>query len=180
MEKLKIGILATGPMAHTMADTLMMMEEVKLEAVGSRTQEKASLFAEQYGIAKAYGSYEQLVSDPEVDLVYVVSPHSHHYEHSMLALKHGKNVLCEKAFAVNYKQAKQMTDYARENNLMITEAHWVRYMPMTKRLKEVIASGIIGEITTVTANLSYVIYQNPRIVEPLLAGGALLDVGVYP
>ena len=117
--------------------------------------------------------------DPEVDLVYVASPHSHHYEHIKLCLEHGKHVLCEKAFTVNEAQAREVFAMAKERNLLVTEAMWVRYMPMVRTLQDVIKSGAIGKVSTVTANLYYLIDGVERIQSPALAGGALLDVGVY-
>ena len=112
-------------------------------------------------------------------MIYIATPHSEHYSNAKLCLENGKHVLCEKAFAANYAQAKEMTDLAREKKLLITEAMWVRYMPMAKTLKEILHSGIIGEPMTLTANLCYLISDRPRLIKPELAGGALLDVGVY-
>jgi predicted dehydrogenase len=141
--------------------------------------EKAQAFAEKFGFQKAYGSYEELVADPEVELVYVGTPHSHHYDHMMLCLEAGKSVLCEKAFTMNASQARKIRDFAREKGLFVAEAIWPRYMPSRKMIGDVLASGVIGKANTLTANLSYVIHQVPRIITPELAGGALLDVGVY-
>lgn len=179
MDKLKMGILAAGGIAGVMADTIRRMDQVELTAVGARNYDRAKAFADQYGFARAYGSYEELAGDPEIELIYIASPHSHHYEHIRLCLEHGKHVLCEKAFTVNERQAEEMFALAKEKGLLLTEAMWVRYMPMCRTLQEIIASGVIGEISTLTANLHYVIDQVDRIVKPELAGGALLDVGVY-
>ena len=142
--------------------------------------EKAEKFAKEYGAQKAYGSYEDLVSDPEVELVYVATPHSHHFEHAKLCIEHGKPVLCEKAFMANAKQAKEIFELAKEKNVFITEAIWTRYLPSRKMIDDVIASGEIGEVTFVTANLGYDIKDVERMQNPELAGGALLDVGIYP
>lgn len=179
MQPVKMAILATGRIAGTMAKTIRGMDCVVKYAAASRSLEKAEQFVKEYGFEKAYGSYEELVNDPEVELVYIASPHSHHYEQIKLCLEHGKHVLCEKAFTVNEEQAKEVFALAKEKNLLLTEAMWVRYMPMAKTLQEVIASGIIGNISTVTANLYYLIDQKERIQKKELAGGALLDVGVY-
>ena len=176
---MKIGILGTGGISRAVAPTLAAMEEIECYAVASRSQEKARAFAGEFGFEKAYGSYEALVSDPAVELVYVASPHSHHYAHMMLALSHGKHVLCEKAFTVNAAQAAMIRDYAAAQKLYAAEALWPRYMPSRRIIDEVIGSGIIGKPSILTANLSYVISENRRIVDPQLAGGALLDVGVY-
>lgn len=179
MEDLKIGILGTGAIAATLADTMNRMSGVKLYGAASRSLEKAKAFAERFGIDHAYGSYEELVADPEIELVYIATPHSEHYKNAVLCLEHGKHVLCEKAFAVNAAQAKEMIALAEEKKLLITEAMWVRYMPMAKTLREVLDSGIIGEPMTLTASLCYLIDGIQRLVDPNLAGGALLDVGIY-
>ncbi len=179
MEVLKIGIMGTGRIASILAETMVQMPEVCLYGAASRNLKKAEDFAARFSIKKAYGSYEELAADSEVQLIYIATPHSEHSRNARLCLEHGKHVLCEKSFAANYSQAKEMIDLAQEKNLMITEAMWVRYMPMADTLKEVLASGIIGEPMTLTANLAYLVSDKHRIVAPELAGGALLDVGVY-
>ncbi|HCD46709.1 MAG TPA: gfo/Idh/MocA family oxidoreductase [Lachnoclostridium sp.] len=179
MEALKIGIMGTGGIASVLANTMLQMPQVVLMGAASRSLEKAEEFAARFSIERAYGSYEELVKDPDIQLIYIATPHSEHYSNAKLCLENGKHVLCEKAFAANYAQAKEMTDLAEEKNLMITEAMWVRYMPMAKTLKEVLNSGVIGEPMTLTANLCYLISDTPRLIKPELAGGALLDVGVY-
>ncbi|WP_313153844.1 Gfo/Idh/MocA family protein [Lacrimispora sp.] len=179
MEALKIGIMGTGGIASVLANTMLQMPQVVLMGAASRSLEKAEEFAARFSIERAYGSYEELVKDPDIQLIYIATPHSEHYSNAKLCLENGKHVLCEKAFAANYAQAKEMTDLAEEKNLMITEAMWVRYMPMAKTLKEVLNSGVIGEPMTLMANLCYLISDTPRLIKPELAGGALLDVGVY-
>ncbi|WP_349673742.1 Gfo/Idh/MocA family oxidoreductase [Lacrimispora sp.] len=176
---MKIGIMGTGRIASILAETMVQMPEVCLYGAASRNLKKAEDFAARFSIKKAYGSYEELAADSEVQLIYIATPHSEHSRNARLCLEHGKHVLCEKSFAANYSQAKEMIDLAQEKNLMITEAMWVRYMPMADTLKEVLASGIIGEPMTLTANLAYLVSDKHRIVAPELAGGALLDVGVY-
>ena len=180
---LHIGILGAGRIAVTMAQTIRGMrendEDVCLYAVAAREEERARTFARAHGAEKAYGSYEAMLSDPAVDLVYVATPHSHHYQHAMLCLSHGKHVLCEKAFTVNAQQAQEVTRYARERGLLITEAIWTRYQPMRQLLADLLASGVMGRPEHLTANLCYAITDKERIVRPELAGGALLDVGVY-
>lgn len=177
---MNIGILGAGNIAEKMAYTLSQMDDAKSYAVGARALERAEAFAGKYGIQHAYGSYAELVQDENIDLVYIATPHSHHYEHAMLCLEHGKPVLCEKAFMANAKQAKEVIGLAEEKGIFITEAIWIRYMPSRFIIGEVIASGAIGEVTSVTANLGYDIKTVPRLQKPELAGGALLDVGVYP
>ncbi|WP_455714354.1 Gfo/Idh/MocA family protein [Anaerosporobacter sp.] len=177
---MKIGILGAGNIAQTMANTISKMDGIVSYAVASRDFEKANAFATKNGFAKAYGSYEDLVSDKEVELIYIATPHSHHYEHAKLCIEHGKPVLCEKAFTANANQAKEILSLAKEKKVFITEAIWTRYMPSRERIQSIIESGIIGEVTSVTANLGYVINHKKRLVDPVLAGGALLDLGVYP
>lgn len=177
---MKVGILGAGGIAECMAETLNGMEDAVCYAVGSRSLEKAEQFAKKFDIGKAYGSYEELVSDPEVELIYVATPHSHHFQHAKLCIEYGKPVLCEKAFTANANQAKELLALAEAKGVFITEAIWVRYLPSRKMLEDIIASGEIGEITSVTANLGYDIDHVERLQKPELAGGALLDVGIYP
>lgn len=180
MKNLKMAILGAGGIATMMAKTISQMENVTCYAIGSRSLEKAEAFAQKYGFQKAYGSYEELVKDEEVELVYIATPHSEHFENAMLCIRHKKPVLCEKAFTVNAKQAKELLDYARKEKVFITEAIWVRYLPMLQTIRQELADGVIGSPTMLTANLGYLINEVPRLQRPDLAGGALLDVGVYP
>ena len=177
---MKLGILGAGGIASTMAKTVAGMKDVEAYAVAARDLERARVFAQKYEVKKAYGSYEEMLADDEVELVYIATPHSHHYLHAKMCLEAGKNVLCEKAFTVNAEQAQKLFDLAKEKKLLITEAIWTRYMPSRKMINHIIESGVIGEVTAVTANLSYTISHVERIRKPELAGGALLDVGVYP
>ena len=177
---MKIGILGAGNIAVKMAKTVSGMKNVENYAVAARNLERAQAFAREIGVAKAYGSYEEMLTDPQIDLVYIATPHSHHYLHAKMCLEAGKNVLCEKAFTVNADQARKLFALAKEKTLLITEAIWTRYMPSRKMINEIIESGVIGEVTSVTANLNYTISNVERIRKPELAGGALLDVGVYP
>ena len=177
---MKLGILGAGGIASTMAKTVAEMKGVEVYAVAARDLERARVFAQKYEVKKAYGSYEEMLADDEVELVYIATPHSHHYLHAKMCLEAGKNVLCEKAFTVNAEQAQKLFDLAKEKKLLITEAIWTRYMPSRKMINDIIESGVIGEVTAVTANLSYTVSHVERIRKPELAGGALLDVGVYP
>ena len=179
MEQLRVGILSTGNIAATMANTVAKMKEARVYAVASRSLEKAENFAQRFQIEKAYGSYEEMAADENVDLVYVASPMSEHYENVKMLIAHGRNILCEKAFAINQKQAREMTELAREKGVLLAEAMWVRYMPMWNTIRQVLAEGAIGEPMTLTANLCYLIGDVPRLLKPELGGGALLDVGVY-
>lgn len=177
--KINVAIMGAGNIAGTMALTLNKMKTVRCYAVGSRNKDKAVEFARKFGCKKAYGSYEELAADKKVDLVYIATPHSEHYENARLCIENGKAVLCEKAFTANAAQAEEIIRLAEEKNVLITEAIWIRYMPMLQTIKEVLGSGIIGVPTMLTANLGYVINGVSRIMDPALAGGTLLDVGVY-
>ena len=177
---MNIGIMAAGPIAAHMAITLNAMADADAYAVASRTLDKAEKFAKEFNIPNAYGSYEELAKDSQVDLIYLAMPHSHHFECAKLCIENGKAVLCEKAFMANAKQAQEIVALAREKKVFLAEAIWTRYLPSRKIIDDIIGSGKIGEITSLTANLGYDIDEVPRIIKPELAGGALLDVGVYP
>lgn len=176
---MKLAILGPGRIADTVAPALVGTPEIECYAVASRNLERAKAFAEKYGFRKAYGSYEEMLSDPEVELVYITTPHSHHYEQMLLCLEYGKNVICEKAFTVNAEQAKQVYAKAKEKGLYAAEAIWTRYMPSRKMIRDILDSGIIGTPNVITGNLSYKLDWKERMVEPALAGGTLLDIGVY-
>ena len=177
--KVNVGIIGCGNIAGVMAATLKKMGSVRCYAVASRSLSKAQTFAEEWGAKVAYGSYEELVQDKKVDLVYIATPHSEHYANAMLCIKNKKAVLCEKAFMANRKQAEEVLTYAQSQKVLVAEAIWTRYMPMLKTIKEVLASGVIGEPVMLTGNLGYQMEQKERLNNPALAGGALLDVGVY-
>jgi len=179
MRQFNFAIFGAGNIAEKMASTVINMPQIIPYGVGSRDLTRSKEFAQKYGFKKAFGSYEEMLKDPEIDLVYVATPHSHHYRHSMMCLQHGKHVLCEKSFTTNAAQAEKLIDFARSNKLVIAEAIWTRYLPMSKTINEIIDSGVIGNVKLVTANLGYLISDKERLVNPALAGGALLDVGVY-
>ena len=178
---LRIGILGCGNIAGTLASTMAKMpDRIRIEAVASRDKAKAEEFASGFAVEKAYGSYEELYEDPSVDLIYVATPHAFHHNQMMAALNAGKNILCEKAFCINAKEAEEVFALAAKKHLYVAEAIWTRYMPSRKIIREIIESGRIGKVTSITANLGYKIIHKPRIADPKLGGGALLDVGVYP
>ena len=181
---MKTAILGAGNIAKSMAAALRGLqkrgENVEPYAVGARELSRAEAFAREQGFEKAYGSYEELVSDPEIDLVYVATPHSMHCEHMRLALEHGKNVLCEKAFTMNAGQAEEVIALAEKKGLLLAEAIWPRYMPSRQMILDLIDSGVIGTVTSLSANLGYPLTHVERMVRPELCGGALLDLGVYP
>lgn len=176
---MNIAILGCGRIAETMATTLQPLKNVTLYAVAARDLERAQVFADKYGFMRAYGSYIDMLLDPGVELVYIATPHSHHYEHIKMCLKHNKHVLCEKAFTANARQAEEVLREAEARGLLLTEAIWTRYMPMRGIINDVVNSGIIGKPTSLSANLGYPIEHKQRITDPALCGGALLDLGVY-
>lgn len=175
----KVGIIGAGWIADKMAEALSPLSDYCVYAIASRSLDKAAAFAERWNVPKAYGSYEEMLEDKDVDLVYIATPHSHHFPHTMLALEHGKHVLVEKAFTANAKEAEILIRTAREKGLFITEAIWTRYMPLSHKVKEIMESGIIGEPRLLTATLCYMMEFKERILRPDLCGGALLDLGVY-
>lgn len=176
---MRVGIIGTGWIAEKAAITLNGMNTCEAYAVGSRSQEKADAFAEKWAIPKAYGSYSELIRDPDVDLVYVATPHSHHYDVTLEALLRGKPCLVEKAFMANYRQAKEIVDLACEKGVFLAEAIWTRYQPVVGMVRDLIAEGRIGLPQMITATLGYSMGEKPRIMRPDLCGGALLDLGVY-
>ena len=176
---MRVGIIGTGWIAEKAAITLNGLGDCEAYAVGSRSQEKAAAFAKTWNIRKAYGSYAELIADPDVDLVYVGTPHSHHYDVTRQALLAGKACLVEKAFMANHRQAKEIVDLARERKVFLAEAIWTRYQPIVGTVRQLIADGRIGTPRLITATLGYSMGQKPRIMRPDLCGGALLDLGVY-
>ncbi|MGV8852839.1 MAG: Gfo/Idh/MocA family protein [Rhodoglobus sp.] len=181
MKQVAWGILGTGWIAGLQTSDLIEHGH-NVVAVGSRTAESATTFAAQYGIPTAHGSYEDLVADPNVDAIYVASPHSFHEEHALLALNAGKHVLVEKVFTMNAAQAETVVARASDLNLVVLEAMWTRYLPHMVRIRQLIAEGALGEIRSVMADHNQSISMDPlhRINNPLLGGGALLDLGIYP
>ena len=175
----KIGIIGAGWIARKMAETIAELDGYSVSAIASRDIVKAKAFAKDCAIKKAYGSYEELVVDPAVDLVYVATPHSHHLCHASLAIEQGKPVLVEKAFTANEKEARQLVDLARRKGVFLAEAIWTRYMPMSFKIRELMDSGVIGKPVVLTATLCYPLQDKERVMRPELCGGALLDVGVY-
>lgn len=178
---MNVGIIGCGNIASLMAKTINMLanDEIKLYAVASRNIEKATGFKNKYGAILAYGSYEELVKDSNIDLVYIATPHSSHFEHIMLALNNGKNVLCEKPFTVNADEAIEAINLAKQKKVLLCEAMWTRFMPSRAIIGELICSDIIGNISYLSANLGYPMREVKRLNDPNLAGGALMDVGVY-
>ena len=179
MDNMKVGIIGTGWIAEKAAITLNGLKACEAYAVGSCSQDKADAFAKKWNIPRAYGSYSELIADPDIDLIYVGTPHSHHYDVTKEALLAGKPCLVEKAFMANARQTEEIIKIAREREVFLAEAIWTRYQPVVKTVRDLIASGRIGTPRLVTATLGYSMGNKERIMRPDLCGGALLDLGVY-
>ena len=175
------GILGAGSIAHKFAQGLASAPDAKLVAIGSRSQDKAHAFGEEYAIPNRHGSYEALAGDPNVDIVYVATPHPMHKPDTLLCLQAGKAVLCEKPFSINAADSLDMIAEARKRKQFLMEAMWTRCFPAMRSLKSVIAEGVIGEPRLLQADFGFRANFNPdgRLFNPALGGGALLDVGVY-
>ncbi|MGO4145711.1 Gfo/Idh/MocA family protein [Paenarthrobacter sp. YAF11_1] len=178
---LRWGILGTGFIAGLQTQDLLE-NGFTVQAVGSRTLESAQSFATRFGLPTAHASYEDLVADPDVDVIYISTPHTFHSENALLALKAGKHVLVEKPFAMNAEQAREVTEYAESSGLVVLEAMWTRYLPHMVRIRELISSGALGEVRTLIADHNQNLPKDPahRLNNPALGGGALLDLGIYP
>jgi predicted dehydrogenase len=182
MSQFKWGIIGTGGIARAFATDIAHVSDHVIAAVGSRNLETAENFVKSIPGAKAYGSYEALINDSDIDAIYVATPHPSHKDNVIAALKAKKPVLCEKPFAVNASQAKEMVAAAKAHDVALMEAMWARFLPHYAKIREIVASGVLGQITTIHADHGQRLAdQNiPRLVEPSLAGGALLDLGIYP
>jgi len=181
-EPINWGILGPGHIAQKFAVGLQAVGGARLLAVGSRTQEKADAFADQFAIPRRYAGYEALVADPDIDVVYIATPHPGHREAALLCLEHGKAVLCEKPFTVNAKEAEEVIAVARMKSVFLMEAMWSRFFPAMSHLRQLLADGAIGEVRMVQADFGFRadIHPESRLFSPNLAGGGLLDVGIYP
>ena len=180
-EPLRWGIAATGKIAASMCEALQTLPDARITAVGSRSHESAVAFAERFGIPAAHGSYEELFADDDVDIVYVASPHSHHHAMTIAALDAGRDVLCEKAFALNAGQAREMADAARRNGRFLMEAMWTWFIPAVVEVRRRVLDGEIGDLEVVEADFGIpVLEPDGRHRRADLAGGALLDLGIYP
>jgi predicted dehydrogenase len=179
---LRWGILAPGGIAHSFATALRAASGQQLQAVASRSLPRAQAFAAEFGVAKAYGAYDELVADPDVDVVYVASPHSEHRAQAMLATAAGKPVLVEKAFARNANEAREIVESASAAQVFAMEAMWTRFLPHIDVVRRCLEDGLLGEVHTVHADHGQHLYPDgpARLSEPSLAGGAMLDLGIYP
>lgn len=180
-EHLRWGILGTGWIARQMTADLAINGS-PVTAVGSRTQAKADAYAAEFDIPNAHGSYEALVADPEVDVIYVATPHPSHAADATLALEAGKHVLLEKPYTINAAEARAVADLAQVRGLVVLEAMWTRWLPHMVRLREIIAAGTLGDVRSIIVDHNQKLPQDPshRIQDPALGGGALLDLGIYP
>lgn len=176
------GILGCGHIAGQFATSLSLIPNVRLRAVASRSQERASKFAQKFDAEKSYDSYEKLARDPEVNAIYIATTHNFHFDHAMLCLNNKKAVLCEKPLTVNAQEGKRLIDHSRKHNIFLMEAFWSRFLPFSETLMSLVRKGIIGDIRLLQADFGFNMSYDPdnRAYNPNLAGGALLDVGIYP
>lgn len=177
---MKVGILGCGGIAKKLAPVFKGVSGVELLACASRTLDKAKAFASEFDIERPYGSYEEMYQDKDIDLIYIATPMSAHYENMIDCINHGKAILCEKSFTVTAEEAKKVYALAKEKNVLVAEAIWTRYMPSRFIINELINGDVIGKVTSIEANLSYTINRIERIWKRELGGGAILDIGVYP
>jgi predicted dehydrogenase len=176
------GILGTGKIAHTFAQALAALPDAQLVAVASRSSATANQFGAEFNIAHCHGSYQALADDPQVDVIYIATPHVLHADNAIMCLQSGKHVLCEKAFTMNRREAQEVIDLARSKKLFLMEAMWTRFLPAIQEAKRIIASGEIGSVRHIQSDLGFVAKVGPehRVLNPDLGGGALLDIGIYP
>jgi predicted dehydrogenase len=179
--KIRWGIMGLGGIAKKFASDLSFVENGELIAVGSRNIDKAKSFASEFSVPHVYGSYESLVQDKNIDVIYIATPHSHHHENTILCLNNDKAVLCEKAFAVNTRQTIEMIDLAKKKKIFLMEALWTKFIPQYKRLMEILHEKKLGEIKSVLIDFGFR-PRTPvpeRLFDPELAGGTILDIGIY-
>ncbi|MCF8373942.1 MAG: Gfo/Idh/MocA family oxidoreductase [Bacteroidales bacterium] len=176
------GILGLGHIAHKFVQDLQLSTKSKLHAVASRDIEKANEVGRKYDAIKCYGNYAEIATDPTVDVVYIATPHSFHFENTMMCLQAGKSVLCEKPMGLNAKEVATLIQEARARKLFLMEALWTRFIPSTEKVLELIADGVIGKINFLHADFGFVGSKDPknRILNKALGGGSLLDIGIYP
>jgi predicted dehydrogenase len=179
--KIRWGILGCGRIARKFAADLRLVADAELTAIASRNKETLELFAKDFPCKHLHNSYEALAANNQVDVIYIATPHSHHYEHTLLCLNHNKAVLCEKAFAINSRQAAEMIKTAEERKVFLMEALWTKFLPHYKKLQELLEQKVLGEIKSVLVNFGFKTSDKSpqRLFDPLLGGGTLLDIGIY-
>jgi predicted dehydrogenase len=182
MDAIRWGILGTGGIARKFAEALALLPDARMTAVGSRTPASAASFGAKWKIPNRHGSYTALMADPEVDAVYIATPHVLHRENALGCLTAGKAVLCEKPFTINARQAEEVIALARKKRIFLMEAMWTRFLPVFVKIRSLLAEGAIGEVRQVQADFAFRADFDPkgRLFDPALGGGALLDIGVYP
>ena len=180
MINFKIGILGAGHISEKIAETIAKMDDFEVNAIAARDKERADAFAEKFGIGKSYGSYEELLDDPEIELVYIGTINTTHAELAEKCIEAGKPCLVEKPFTCNVKTAEKVITMARQKNLFIGEAMWTKYHPMMYTILDVIQKGLIGDVRYIEAHTGYNLTTRERVMKPELGGGALLDIGIYP
>ena len=176
------AVLGCGKIARKFCNDLKLLSNARLYAAASRDVQKASDFKNELGFEVAYGSYEEMVNDPKVDVVYIATPHSHHHEHALLCLNHQKAVLCEKAFAINKNEVEEMIVAAKQNHTFLMEAFWTMFQPSFKKAMEILNSGELGKVKVVRSDFAFkaVFDETKRLYNVSLGGGSLLDIGIYP
>jgi predicted dehydrogenase len=181
MKKIRWGILGAGRIARKFASDLKLVEDAELIATGSRSQKSADEFAEEFPVKYRHDSYEALAQNPEVDVIYIATPHNLHRENTLLCLEHEKAILCEKPFAMNGRQATEMIAKAKEKNIFLMEALWTKFHPHYLKLHEMIGKGVLGEIRSVLISFGFKPTEPvpARLFDPVLGGGTLMDIGIY-
>jgi predicted dehydrogenase len=179
--KIRWGILGCGRIARKFVADLRLVDDAEVTAIASRNKETLELFAKDFPCKHLHNSYEALAANDEVDVIYIATPHSHHYEHTILCLNHNKAVLCEKAFSINSRQAQEMIKTAKERKVFLMEALWTKFLPHYKKLQDLLQQKILGDIKSVLVNFGFKTTPShpQRLFDPLLGGGSLLDIGIY-
>jgi predicted dehydrogenase len=180
-QKIRWGIMGCGRIAHKFASDLKFVKNAKLTAVASRDQDKANRFSKKYSATHAYGSYEEMAASKDIDVIYIATPHSLHYENTLLCLENDKAVLCEKPFAINSRQSKEMISLAKRKELFLMEAVWTKFLPHFQKMQDLINRNKVGEVKTILANFGFQLWDDApeRLLDPALGGGSLLDIGIY-
>ncbi len=180
-QKIRWGILGCGRIARKFASDLRLVQDAEIIAAGSRSAESAENFANEFAVQHRHSSYQALAENPDVDVIYIATPHNLHYENTVLCLNHNKAVLCEKAFAVNSRQVKEMIRLAKEKNVFLMEALWSKFLPHYSKVQQMLRDGVLGEVKSMLVNFGF--KPAPpipaRLFDPALAGGTMLDIGIY-